>query len=607
MKQCKDNGGGGKDASDERKHFTRLAAAHGVFFVLFLSRIRVDGLYGRNILSRFRVHFAAKVFNRKIEVDFGVLAELFKVSEHFICRMIAFFHVRRHCLHADELQRLRHLRVDLTRRKRYGTQVLDRDGNGAVALKGQPVGQKLIEDDAGAVNVRARIDAVALCLLRRNIVDGAQRFLRERLRRVGKTGDAEVSHLNASVPQYHNVLRLNVTVDDAAGMRVAEPLHDLSNKMERFTPVELTALFHVLLERDPVDELHDDVFRFAAGHVVDRDNIRMGQHSNCLRFVTETAAEIGIFRKVAFEHLDGNKTIQPVALCLVHDRHAAAADHFEQLIAIVQHFTNHFIHTDPPSLPVFQQNGSDVVGRAVLPGERNEALQPLVQVICAANGAADLLICRRHDQTVRAEQQQIAVFQGHFIGVAGHAALGSERAGDQVAVRMCARLLRGNIAAFHQMLHDGMVVRNAADLPGADEVGAAVADVADHGAALIDDGGHKRCSHALTVRILQGAPMHGGICLCNAEGRKLAQLLRRHILLQHGPELLHIGIHGKRTCGFSAALTAHTVTNDGKEVRRSFRDREGILIFLAMQADIRQAGSPHAVTPPCFSDSLRLS
>ena len=222
--------------------------------------------------------------------------------------------------------------------------MLDRDGHGAVALKGQAAREHLIEHDAGGVDVRARVGAVALRLLGRDVVDGAERLLRHGVGGVGKTGDAEVRDLDAAVAQHHDVLRLDVAVDDAARMRVAQPLHNLCDEMQRLAPVQTPAPLHILLECDAVDELHDDVLRRGARHVIDRNDVRVGEHRDGLGFVVEAAAEIRVAREIAFQYLDRHKAVEPVALGLIDHCHAAAADQLKQLIAVVQHSADHLIH-----------------------------------------------------------------------------------------------------------------------------------------------------------------------------------------------------------------------------------------------------------------------
>ena len=78
-------------------------------------------------------------------------------------------------------------------------------------------------------------------------------------------------------------MRLDVTVNDPARMGVLECLGDLRRKMQRLAPIKLPFLLHILLERDPVDQLHYDIIE-AVGvrHIVDAHDIRVRQHRDRL-------------------------------------------------------------------------------------------------------------------------------------------------------------------------------------------------------------------------------------------------------------------------------------------------------------------------------------
>ena len=260
--------------ADDREQLARAQLVRGCLFFLLVVRLLHllclgDGVHGGDILRGLVHGLAVQVFDREVEVDLGILAELLKVCEHFIRRGVALLQIGGHRLHADELKRFGHVGIDLARRERHGGKVLDGDGNGVVALERESPRQHFVEHDARGVDVRARVRAVAPRLLGRHVVHRAERLLRERVGGVGEAGDAEVSDLDAAVAKHHDVLRLDVAVDDAARMRVRERLHDLRDEVQRLTPVELAALFHILLERDAVDELHDDILRLAAADVVD--------------------------------------------------------------------------------------------------------------------------------------------------------------------------------------------------------------------------------------------------------------------------------------------------------------------------------------------------
>ena len=230
--------------------------------------------------------------------------------------------------------------------------MLDSHGDGAVPLKGQTAGEHLIEHHAGGVNVAAGIGAVPSRLLRRDIVDGAQGLLGQSLGGVLQTGDAEVSHLHTAVPKDHDVLRLDVPMDNTPAVGVAQATHDLGNEVQRFPPVQLSPLLHVLLQCDTIDEFHDDILGIAApGHIIDRHDVRVGQLRDRLGFRVEAAAKILILRQIIFQDFDGHQAVQPMALGLIDHRHAACADAFQDLIAVIQHFSDiRICHASPPSL-----------------------------------------------------------------------------------------------------------------------------------------------------------------------------------------------------------------------------------------------------------------
>ena len=142
-------------------------------------------------------------------------------------------------------------------------------------------------------------------------------------------------------------------MDDAPAVGVAQALHDLGDEVQRLGPVELAPALHILLEGDAVDELHDDIVHVApAAHVVDGHDVGVAEHGDGLGLVVEPAAELRVLAEVFFEHLDGDQTVEPVALGLEHHRHAPGADDLQDLIAVVQHLSYVSFHSQASFLPV---------------------------------------------------------------------------------------------------------------------------------------------------------------------------------------------------------------------------------------------------------------
>ena len=377
VRRCRDHGGKDGPEQEEQDHHDHhsaaadqgrlLAAAEAggplvVSVVLIAAAPLVRGLPTRPVaLGRDRSPqllgglvrlLCPQVAELKVQVHPGVFPERLQIGDHGICRRIPLVQIRSHGLHADQLQLLRDIGVDLPGGQGHGAQVLDGHGHGAVPLEGQAAGEHLIQHHAGGVDVAAGVDPVPPGLFRGDVVDGAQGLLGQGLGGVLQAGDAEVGHLHAAVPQHHHVLGLDVPVDDAPAVGVGEAPHDLGDEVQGLPPVQLAPLLHVLLQRDAVDELHDDIFDIAApGHVVHRHDVGMGQLGDSLGLRVEAAAEVLVLGQITLQDLDGHQPVQPVALGLVDHRHAPGADALQDLIAVVQHSPDIRVlvfHVSPP-------------------------------------------------------------------------------------------------------------------------------------------------------------------------------------------------------------------------------------------------------------------
>lgn len=158
-------------------------------------------------------------------------------------------------------------------------------------------------------------------------------------------GNAEISDLDHVVIRDHDVLRLNVPVDDAMGVRVLQCLADLRGVVQRLDGAEYTMLRHALLERLAFDKLHDDILRLpAVADIVDRDDIRLREHGDSVRLRLKAIFQLSVRRHFIAQDLDGDIAVQLVAHGLVDDRHTAAADDLQDLVAVVEHLTDIAIH-----------------------------------------------------------------------------------------------------------------------------------------------------------------------------------------------------------------------------------------------------------------------
>ena len=223
-----------------------------------------------------------------------------------------------------------------------------------VAIERQLAGEHLIHDDAERINVAPAVYRQTTRLLRRNIMHRTNRFVFHIGHFRLKVRNAKIRNLDDPVFHYEDVLRLDVPVDNALAVRVAERPCDLQGKIYRLRRVQRAMLLEILLERDAVDQLHDNVFHvIGAAHIVYSDDVRMAQLGDRLRFRLEAAAELLVFRKLRPHDLHRHIAVETVAHRFIYNRHAAAANELYELIPAVEHHAAVFvlifcIHIVPP-------------------------------------------------------------------------------------------------------------------------------------------------------------------------------------------------------------------------------------------------------------------
>ena len=88
-------------------------------------------------------------------------------------------------------------------------------------------------------------------------------------------GDAEVHHLDVAVGQHHDVLRLDVAVDDLVLMRHGERGADLRANLGDLLGVERAVAADAALEVGAAQVLHNDVIGVAVlAPIVDAHDVR---------------------------------------------------------------------------------------------------------------------------------------------------------------------------------------------------------------------------------------------------------------------------------------------------------------------------------------------
>jgi hypothetical protein len=143
-------------------------------------------------------------------------------------------------------------------------------------------GQQLIQDHSQREDVAAMIDGLAGGLLRRHVGHGAHDL--PLFGEHGGTldlGQAKIHYLYLSILCNHDVVALDVPVNDAAGVGRTEGLtcgHDYIYYLQRVGPM----LLQQLAQGSALNILHGDVLlALVLAHIIDGDDSRVIQQGAC--------------------------------------------------------------------------------------------------------------------------------------------------------------------------------------------------------------------------------------------------------------------------------------------------------------------------------------
>ncbi len=147
--------------------------------------------------------------------------------------------------------------------------------------------------------------------------------------------DPEVHDLHLPARQQHDVARLDVAVDDAPLVRVAEAVGHLLRDIDRFDDGDRT-LQHLGAELDSLEKLHRHVGEIALlAEIVDGDDMGMGELAGGPGFeekpLVELLAPFHLVRKN--DGLQRHGAVESRVLGSIDDPHGAAAQLAEDLVA----------------------------------------------------------------------------------------------------------------------------------------------------------------------------------------------------------------------------------------------------------------------------------
>ena len=126
----------------------------------------------------------------------------------------------------------------------------------------------------------------------------------------------------------------------------------------------------------------------------------------------------------------------------------------------------------------------DVVAAALAVGQGDELVGCRLRVADGAHDLDDVVVAHLVDEAVAAQQEAVAAHERQRPRVDAHRRVDAERSRHDVAPRVVARLVVGDVPGGDELLHVAVVDRDATQAAVAQQVGARVADV-DEGELLL--------------------------------------------------------------------------------------------------------------------------
>ena len=119
----------------------------------------------------------------------------------------------------------------------------------------------------------------------------------------------------------------------------------------------------------------------------------------------------------------------------------------------------------------------DVVATALAVGHRHQLVGGGLRVADRLDHLGDVVVADLVDEAVAAQEEAVAAHERQRPRVDAHRRVDAQRPGDDVAPRVVARLVVGDVAGGDELLHVAVVDGDATEPAVAQEVGARVADV----------------------------------------------------------------------------------------------------------------------------------
>src|SRR6266566_2428505 len=267
--------------------------------------------------------------------NFLFRVEDFKVVQDLLDVLIPIFNSWLETLHEDLIRLQRNRGIELDRWDRPFARPLVHCFNDCVGFKGDLAGQHFVKNNANCKDVRAEIGFLSFGLLRRHVLGSSHQGARHgHTRHVFRVRYTEIHHDHSAGVIHHDVLRLEIAMNYAFGVRRIKRLANLADNIHCFQRRKLPALNDQALQITAIDVLHRDEFHALGFTDVENSNhVLVGDLPRENQFLFEAFQHDPGIGKLGLDDFNGHQTVQFAVFRLIDGTHRALAQDFQNFVA----------------------------------------------------------------------------------------------------------------------------------------------------------------------------------------------------------------------------------------------------------------------------------
>src|ERR1017187_2243084 len=278
----------------------------------------------------------------------------FQILDQWFNRQVALRRVQLKAAGNNVVQRAGHLRIGFDGGRDLLLAALGQHVLQPFGAWRQIAGGELVQNQSNRKQIRAEVEFFRSRLFRRHVSRSAEqrtdsrksggsfdaagwRGLREKRRSFHGACQTEIHHRRTALLVDHDVLRLQVAMNNALPVSSRQTVADLQHDFRGFPGGQLAAIIQELAEFLALDVLHaDETHAVGNGEIINSDRVAVRDLLREHQLLAEALQDFRTASQLWANHFQRHDTVHLFVVSLKHGPHAAFAERFQDFVAATQ-------------------------------------------------------------------------------------------------------------------------------------------------------------------------------------------------------------------------------------------------------------------------------